>query len=302
MLGVPICLGAVACDLVRPLPPAVFVSPAALTLEDGQARKLTAKLRNPKSRTVTWRSSNTAVATVDPAGNVTAVANGSADVIVRMVDDSTIFTTVPVTVSGPAVATMSVTPAALTVYIGSARGITAHLRAADGRVIRGRTVTWTTPDASVAEVTSQGTVRGRAPGGPIALVAAIEGKSATSLVRVAHAAQNCPFVATLAVAQRLDGRLALGDCEFPFDESYVDVYEFTLAAPANVQIDMTSSELDSYVGLFADTGDFLGEDDDSGGGQNARLVRQLDAGRYRVWANTTAGATSGAYTLTVTQR
>src|SRR5678816_4754575 len=35
-------LGAVACDSTRPLPPAVFVAPATLTLEDGQSAKLTA--------------------------------------------------------------------------------------------------------------------------------------------------------------------------------------------------------------------------------------------------------------------
>src|SRR6187431_2211090 len=50
------------CDTTKPLPPAVLVTPAVLTLEDGQTAKITARLRNPKSRTVRWSSSNTAVA------------------------------------------------------------------------------------------------------------------------------------------------------------------------------------------------------------------------------------------------
>ena len=297
-------LVAVACDSTKPLPPAVLVSPASLTLEDGQSAKITATLRNPKaSRSVTWSSSNSAIAKVDATGSVTAVANGTTTVLVKMVDDSTISTSVPVTVSGPAVATMTVTPPVATVFIGtSGIGLVVRLRAADGRVLTGRSVTWATPNASVATVSASGVVRGIAPGGPLTLTATSEGRTATALVRVTHAAELCPFITALALGQRTDGRLALGDCEFSIDESYVDVFEITLTTPGTFQIDMASTELDSYLGLFDVSGAFLGEDDNSGGGRNAQIVKQLNAGRYRVWANTTAGATSGAYALTVTQR
>jgi hypothetical protein len=198
---------------------------------------------------------------------------------------------------------MTVTPAVATVFIGtSGIGLVARPRAADGRLLTGRSVTWATPNASVATVSASGIVRGIAPGGPIALTATSEGRTATALVRVTHAAELCPFITVLALGQPTDGRLALGDCEFSIDESYVDVYELTLTTPGTVQIDMASTELDSYLGLFEVSGTFLAEDDNSGGGRNAQIVKQLSAGRYRVWANTTAGATSGAYALTVTQR
>ena len=302
LLATATCLGGVACDSTGPLPPAVFVAPATLTIEDGQSAKLAATLRNPKTRTVRWSSTRPAVATVDIAGTVTGVANGSATIIVRMVDDSTISASVPVTVTGPAVATVTISPASTTVFVGLARQMAVQLRAADGRIIRGRPVTWTTPDASIAEVSTTGVVRGRGAGGPITLVATIEGRTATSLVRVAHDAEACPFVAALAVDQAVTGRLSLGDCEFRQDESYVDVYEFTLQSSSAVQIDMASGDLDAYLGLFDGDGRFLTEDDNSGGSGNARIVTQLGAGRYRVWANTTKGALSGAYTLTVARR
>jgi hypothetical protein len=279
----------------------VFVQPATLQLEDGQTAKLTAKLRNPKARTVRWSSSNPAVATVDLNGTVTAVMNGTTDVIVRMTDDTTISATVPVTVTGPAVATVTLTPASSTVYLGFTRRITARLRAADGRLLSGRTVTWTSPDASIADVSSTGIVRGRSPGGPITLVATSEGRTGTAQVHVAYDAEVCPVVAPLALGQRAEGRLVLGDCEFTVDDSYVDVYEITLSTPATVQIDMTSSDLDSYLGLFDPAGNFLTEDDNSGGGRNAQIVGQLPAGKYRIWANTVAPGT-GAYSLVVTQR
>jgi len=219
-----------------------------------------------------------------------------------MVDDSTVFAMVPVTVVGPAVSSVSLTPPAPTVYVGFSLRMSVQLRSADGRVIRGRAITWATPDVTIADVTTTGVVRGRAPGGPIALTATVEGKTATAQVRVAHAAEACPFVTALTFGQRVDGRLSLGDCELSLDDSYVDVYEITLPAAATVQVDMVSAEFDSYIGLFDATGLFLAEDDNSGGGKNAQIVRQLAAGKYRVWANTITGATSGSYSVTVVQR
>jgi hypothetical protein len=302
LLALVACLGTTACESTGPLPPAVLVEPAKLTLEDGQSAKITARLRNPKALTVTWVSSNPAVATVDPAGRVTGVTNGTANIVVRMTDDTTISATVPVTVSGPAVATVSVSPPSAVVYIGFARQVVAQLRSADGRLLRGRPVTWTTPDAKIADVSGSGIVRGRGPGGPIAVVASSEGRSGTTQIRVAYAAEACPFIATLALGQRADGTLALGDCEFSLDNSYVDVYEILLSAEGTIQVDMTSGDVDSYIGLFEAGGMFLAEDDNSGGGRNARLVRQLPAGKYRIWANTISEAESGAYSLVVVQR
>ena len=291
-----------ACDSTRPLPPAVFVEPAKLTLEDEQTATLTAKLRNPKARTVTWSSSNRAVATVDAAGDVTGVTNGTASIVVRMTDDTTVSTTVPVTVSGPAVATVTVSPAAPIVYVGFARQLFVQLRSANGRPLRGRTVTWTTPDPSTVDVSAAGVARGRAPGGPLTVVASSEGRAGSTQVRVAYAAEVCPFVATLALGQRADGTLALGDCEYSLDDSYVDIYEITMPAAGTIQVDMTSSDVDSYLGLFEAGGVLLAEDDNSGGGRNARIERQVPAGQYRVWANTLSGSVTGAYSLIVSQR
>ena len=248
------------CDSTKPLPPAVFVQPAKLTIEDGRSAKLSAVLRNPKTRNVTWSSSS------------------------------------------PSVATVTLVPASAVVYVGLARQISAQLRASDGRVIRGRAVTWRSPDATIAEVTASGVVRGRGPGGPIALVASSEGRSASAQIRVAYAAEVCPFATPVTIGQRIEAQLSLGDCEFTVDNSYVDVYELTLAAPATVAIDMVSAEVDSYLGLFDATGVYIAEDDNSGGSRNAQLVRSLPAGKYRIWANTILGGIGGAYIIAVSQR
>jgi hypothetical protein len=303
VLALTTSLGASACDSTKPLPPAVFVTPASLTLEDGQTAKVTATLRNPKSRAVRWSTSNASVAIVDLVGTVTAVSNGTAVITVKMVDDTTITNTVPITVAGPAVATVGVAPANATLYVnGLSLRLSVVLRASDGRVIRSRPLTYASPDANIADVTTTGIVRGRSPGGPIPLTVSAEGQVGTSRIRVAYAAESCPVVTPIAFDQRVTGTLALGDCELSLDNSYVDVFEITLPTAATIQVDMTSSEVDSYIGLFESSGLFIGEDDNSGGERNARLVKQLNAGRYRVWANTITGGVSGTYSMVVTQR
>ena len=291
-----------ACDSTGPRPPAVFVEPATLTLEDGQTAPLTARLRNPTTRTVTWSSSNRAVATVNAVGDVTGVTNGTATIVVRMTDDTTISATVPVTVSGPAVAEVIVNPAAPIVFVGFGRRLFVQLLSATGVTLHGRAVTWTTPDPSIVDVSPGGVARGHAPGGPLTVLASSEGRSGSTQVRVAYAAEACPFVKALAVGERTDGTLALGDCEYSLDGSYVDIYELTVAAAGTIQVDMTSGDVDSYLGLFDDRGALLAEDDNSGGGRNAHIEHQIPAGTYRVWANTQTGSVTGAYSLLVSQR
>ncbi len=160
-----------------------------------------------------------------------------------MTDDTTISTTVPVTVSGPAVATVTVTPGgADRVRWLRTTAALSNSASADGRLLRGRTVTWTTPDAEHRRRVRRGVVAWARPG-RAASRRRVERRAdrRRTQVRVAHAAEVCPFVATLALGQRADGTLALGDCEYSLDDSYVDVYEITLPAAGTIQIDMTST-------------------------------------------------------------
>jgi len=55
--------------------------------ESGQKLSLSSLLTNTESRPLTWKSSNKDVATVNGAGTVTAVANGTAVITVKSSDD-----------------------------------------------------------------------------------------------------------------------------------------------------------------------------------------------------------------------
>jgi Bacterial pre-peptidase C-terminal domain len=67
----------------------------------------------------------------------------------------------------------------------------------------------------------------------------------------------------------------------------------------NYRIDMMSTEIDSSLRLEDESGKTLAQDEDSGGGLNARIdFRPPADGRYRIQATTYAGGV-GKYTITV---
>lgn len=85
------------------------------------------------------------------------------------------------------------------------------------------------------------------------------------------------------------------------DNSYIDVYRFEGRAGQRVVIDMTSQEIDSYLILFDPDGNVIAQDDDGGGGLNARLDIVLTAdGIYTVYANSYRSSETGSYTLRAT--
>ena len=83
------------------------------------------------------------------------------------------------------------------------------------------------------------------------------------------------------------------------------VYQVKLAAGKTYVIDMVSPDpkaLDPYLRLTDASGKKLAEDDDSGGGLNARIVyRAAQAGTYRIHA-TSFNQGAGAFTLTVREQ
>src|SRR6266516_1475390 len=163
----------------------VSVSPTAATILVGGTQQLTATPLdadgNPLSgRTVTWVSSNTAVATVSASGLVTGVAPGSATITATSEGKSG---TATITVNPPPVATVTVSPASASIRVGSTVQLTATLKDANGNVLTGRTVTWTSSNTKAATVNASGLVTALATGSAT-ITATSEGKSGTSIIKV----------------------------------------------------------------------------------------------------------------------
>jgi len=175
---------------------AVAVTPAMATINAiGATQAFTAAARDANNNplnapTFTWASSDTKVATVDAAGVVTAVANGTARITATSGSKSG---SVNVTVA-QTTATVAVTPATAQI---SAAGATAQLSAqamdANGRPIAARTFTWTSDATGVATVSPTGLATGVA-NGAAHITAAVDGKSGSATVTVVIAPKGAPPV------------------------------------------------------------------------------------------------------------
>ena len=163
----------------------VTVAPASASVATGQTVQLTATPKdangNPLSgRVVTWSSNNTSVATVDGGGLVTAGAVGSATITATSEGRSG---TASITVTGVPVASVTVSPAAASVQAGQTQQLTATLKDANGNVLTGRTVMWSSNNTTVASVNGTGLVTAKVAGSAT-ITATSEGQSGTASITV----------------------------------------------------------------------------------------------------------------------
>src|SRR5947199_3677827 len=100
-------------------------------------------------RTVTWSSSNPAVATVNGAGQATGVAVGAATLTATSEGKSG---TAAITVTTVPVASVTVSPATATVQVGQTMQLAAAPKDANGNSLSGRTISWASSSTAVATV------------------------------------------------------------------------------------------------------------------------------------------------------
>jgi hypothetical protein len=106
-------------------------------------------------------------------------------------------------------------------------------------------------------------------------------------------------IGTIAIGQSMNGVLEVGDSTKE-GGAYVDYSTFTPTADTVVQLDLISTQFDTYLVLQDSIGVMISSDDDSGEDRNARLTYAVTHGtRYRIAATAYgSGARSGAYRLT----
>ena len=140
----------------------VTLSAPTLSLEVGQSGSLTATVKpdNATDKTVTWTSDNSAVATVDSSGNVTAKGEGTAIITATAKSDSNVKASCTVTVTAAQPADVPVTGVALdqssiSTTMGGSASLSATLSPADAT---NKNVTWSSSNESVIKVDSNGSI------------------------------------------------------------------------------------------------------------------------------------------------
>jgi uncharacterized protein YjdB len=163
----------------------VTVAPSPASAEVGYTTQLTATTKDGlgtvlTGRTITWSSGATNIATVSSTGLVTGVAPGTA-VITAASEGKTGTSTVTVTI--PAVASITLAPPSATLTPGTTATFTPTLKDSHGGTLTGRTVTWQSSAPGVATVNGSGVVTAVSEG-TSTITATSEGKSATATVTV----------------------------------------------------------------------------------------------------------------------
>ncbi|WKA53939.1 Ig-like domain-containing protein [Planococcus shixiaomingii] len=162
------------------VPTSIKLARSGLSITPNQTYKVTATVSpsNATDKTITWKSSNTKVATVDASGNVKGIAKGTAKITATATGNSKVVKTLNVNVSAKSV---KVNKTSLSVMEGKTGTFSATVSPADSK---DKAVTWKSSNTKIATVDSKGKVTGKAKGTVTITASVKSGKSATAKVTV----------------------------------------------------------------------------------------------------------------------
>lgn len=163
----------------------VTIAGVPAQLEAGQTAQLSAQVKGSAGRvlagrTISWSTSDPAVATVSLEGVLAAHRAGAVTIEASC---EMVTGTASTTVTPRPVASVEVAPASATLTVGDQLPLAATVRAGDGTVLTDRPVTWSSSASSVAEVSTGGVVTAVAAGSAT-ITATAEGRSGSAQVTV----------------------------------------------------------------------------------------------------------------------
>ena len=177
--------GVAAVTVQRRPVASVTLQPSSATLQRGKTVTLVPTLKDAggatlADRLVDWKSSDASIATVSPAGLVTAVTIGSATITATSEGKSA---TAAVSVVPGAVAQVRISPSSASVKSGKSVQLTATALDANGDTVSGASFSWHSSDSDVATVSSSGLVRGY-DSGTVTITATWQSKTGSAVIRV----------------------------------------------------------------------------------------------------------------------
>jgi uncharacterized protein YjdB len=179
-------VGVVSVQVTTPSVSRVEITPSSPLVSVGGTVQLQATAYDSDGstivgRTINWGTSNSTIATVSATGVVTGVAAGTTS-ISATIGGKTSQASVSVRTIG-AVTRIEITPRRAYLLPGETRRLSATAYDANGFVVTGRTVLWTTADATIATASPAGDVRAVGVGTTTA-TAVVDGRTASTDVLV----------------------------------------------------------------------------------------------------------------------
>ena len=161
----------------------VTVDPAHAQIEAGETVQLGATAMSESgtglTRTMTWESPDTSIATVTPSGLVLAVGPGSATITAT---SEGVHGSAVISVLGP-VASVTIVPGSTTILQGESASWQAEVRDTGANLLERTAVDWSSSDAGVASVDEHGNIFG-AGAGTAAISATAGGIAGTAVMTV----------------------------------------------------------------------------------------------------------------------
>ncbi|MBO4855523.1 Ig-like domain-containing protein [Candidatus Saccharibacteria bacterium] len=164
------------------LPTSIALNTNTVALVEGSTYKLTATISpsNSTNKTITWSTSNAAVAKIS-GGTITAVKAGSATITAKTHNGKTATATITVTTKVINVTGVSINPSSASIYVGSTKALVATVTPSNATT---KAVTWTSSNTEVATVSATGVVTGKKAGTAKITVKTNNGKIATATITV----------------------------------------------------------------------------------------------------------------------
>ena len=199
---------------------ALSLDRSTLSLTVGEEQVLTASVfpSDAADKTLTWTSSDPAVATVEN-GTVRALSAGTAAVVASTSNGKTAVCTVTVRSALVAVQSLELDPHAISLAIGKTFLLTASVSPAEAT---DKSLTWTSSDPAIASV-ENGTVRALSAGTAVIVAATGNGKTAVCTVTVPYSSFVAVESVTLSQNQlslSIGNTLSLTASVSPSDATY----------------------------------------------------------------------------------
>ncbi len=216
----------VAITVVAPIVPAkVTVDPSSANVFVGGTKQISAKVfdasNNLISTSVTWRTSDANLATVNGSGLVTVLSTGtgspvsnSVQIVAKAAEGIEATSTLTIYKQ---VSNVLVEPSPMSMDIGSTHQFTATLRDNNNATIpaAATTVTWSTGSSSIATVDANGRVTALAAGNTTVKATTAEGVIGSSDLTVVAPPPPSPTVVRVVVnPTTITLPLAAGNCQF----------------------------------------------------------------------------------------
>lgn len=165
----------------------IVVTPKAIEIASGGTGALEAEVTDAagnvlRGRRVVWASANPLVATVSDNGVVTGVSAGGV-AVAATVEGKTDIANVTVVALPPRVVSVRIVPDVIDLVVAAGTNLVATPYDSRGAPISGRTIVWTTNNATVAAISQTGRLTALVPGTAV-ITAVIDGVAGNAAVTV----------------------------------------------------------------------------------------------------------------------